>query len=63
VVLDTEGTGPESVKGPGKEKDLGTVPGKGTDLGIKIGMFDKIIPLDQILTCFLKQESKEEPVT
>jgi hypothetical protein len=62
-VLDMEGTGPESVIGPGKEKDQGIVPGNATDQGIKIGLFDKLIQLIQIFICFLKQKSKEEPVT
>jgi hypothetical protein len=44
-VLGMEETGPESVIGLGKEKGRGTVPGKGTDRGIKIGLFVQKIPI------------------
>lgn len=57
-MLDLEGTGPESVigqgneKDQGKEKDQGTVPGIGTDQGTKIGLFNELIPGNQIFIRF-----------
>lgn len=61
-MLDMEGTDPGSVIGLGKEKDLGTVPGNGTGLGRRIGLFKKSLPFVRVFIFILMQESKEELV-